>query len=81
VIRAVRSLLPRPDLWPTAVRQLFRMTRPGAWRRPPFLPRPDPAYARFRSVTMYGDADRAVDGRDLVTYLEWCRAIEPHLEP
>jgi hypothetical protein len=81
VIGAARTLLPRPDLWRTAVRQLRRMMRPGAWRRRPFLPRPDPAYARFRAVTMYGEGDRAVDGQDLVTYLEWCRSIEPHLEP
>ena len=81
VIRAVLAVLPRPDLWWTAVRQLHRMTRPGAWRQPPFGPRPDPSYAHFRSVTMYGDPDRTVDGRDLVTYLEWCRSIEPFLEP
>lgn len=81
MIAAMLVVLPRPDLWRTALRQLRRMMRPGAWRQRPFGPRPDPAYAQFRAATMYGDPDRAVDGDDLVTYLEWCRSIEPFLEP
>jgi hypothetical protein len=34
---------------------------------------PDAAYLRFRFETQYG-ADASPDPRDLVTYLEWCRA-------
>lgn len=71
--RAVFAIVGRPGLWPTALRQLVRASRPGWWRRPPFLPRPDPAYLRFRLETQYG-SDGAPAPDDLVTYLEWCRA-------
>jgi hypothetical protein len=65
----------RPALWPVAARQGFRLARPRWWRRPPFLPVPDREYLRFRFETQYGRAP--ADARDLVTYLEWCRAMEP----
>jgi hypothetical protein len=72
-IRAVVGVAGRPGLWPTAVRQLARTSRPGWWKRPPFLPVPDHAYLQFRLETQYG-SDGAPAPGDLVTYLEWCRA-------
>ncbi|MSO78388.1 MAG: hypothetical protein EXQ79_02140 [Acidimicrobiia bacterium] len=66
------SVVCRPALWPTALRQLTRSSRPRWWRRPPFLPIPDRAYVRFRLETQYG-THGAPASRDLVTYLEWCR--------
>jgi hypothetical protein len=71
--RAVAAVIARPVLWPTAARQWMRATPRGWWRRPPFLPRPSRDYLRFRLETQYG-ADGAPAPRDLVTYLEWCRA-------
>jgi hypothetical protein len=71
--RALVAILARPRLWVVAVRQVLRLARPGWWRRPPFLPLPDPAYLRFRLVTMYG-SDHRPDAADVVPYLEWCRA-------
>jgi hypothetical protein len=68
----VLLVLARPHLWPTALRQAARLARPGWWRRPPFLPVPDPDYLHFRMETQYGAAEP--DPHDLVTYLEWCRA-------
>lgn len=67
-----------PGLWATALRQISVLAVPGWWRRSPHLPLPDPAYLRFRSQTMYGDAARQPDPADVVTYLQWCRAW-PHL--
>ncbi|MGH9283762.1 MAG: hypothetical protein ACRD0S_12610, partial [Acidimicrobiales bacterium] len=65
---------PRHWLWPTAARQTLVLARPGWWRRPPFLPRPDPAYLAFRLETMYGGAGpRSPVPADVVAYLEWCR--------
>ena len=56
------------------MRQALRLARPGWWRRPPFLPLPDPAYLRFRMETAYGGAgDQPPRSADLVTYLRWCR--------
>ncbi|MFN8035893.1 MAG: hypothetical protein U0V73_08170 [Acidimicrobiia bacterium] len=72
--RAVVAVLVRPRLWPTALVQAFRLARPAWWRRPPFLPLPDPAYLRFRLETQYGAAGRPRPG-DVVAYLEWCRAM------
>jgi hypothetical protein len=73
---AVVAVLRRPDLWSTGVRQSLRLAEPGWWRRPPHLPVPSGAYLRFRMVTAYGGAGSVEDatGRDLVTYLEWCKA-------
>lgn len=71
--RAVLAVLTRPWLWTTAVRQLFRLARPGWWRRRPFLPLPDETYLRFRLETQYGD-QRDPGPEDLVTYLEWLRS-------
>ena len=54
---AVAAVAVRPSLWFTALRVGVRMVPRGWWHRPPFLPRPDPAYVGFRAVTQYGDAD------------------------
>jgi hypothetical protein len=64
----------RPWLWSIAVVQVFVLAQPGWWRRFPPLPRPDPAYLRFRLQTAYGDADRDPEPADVVSYLQWCRA-------
>ncbi len=67
-----RAVLRHPTLWLVAVGQLLRMARPGWWRRPPFLPTPDPSYVAFRLETMYGAGADPAPG-DVVTYLRWCR--------
>jgi hypothetical protein len=78
---AAVALAGRPDLWSTAVRELFVLARPGWWRRWPPLPRPDPAYLRFRLQTAYGSSaperSRLLDSDpdDIVSYLEWCRRM------
>lgn len=70
------SVAIRPQLWSVAVVQVFRLARRGWWRRPPFLPLPDPEYLRFRLETAYGgdppDRD-GVETGDVLTYLRWCR--------
>lgn len=78
--RAIAAVVRRPRLWVTALRQLLALARPGWWRHPPFVPRPDPGYLAFRFETAYGRSDgeaargqRVATARDLVAYLEWCR--------
>ena len=73
--RAVLAVLRRPGLWPTALGQALRLARPGWWKRPPFLPVPDPDYVRFRMQTAYGSAG-SPDPGDLVAYLNWCREFK-----
>ncbi|MCC5952502.1 MAG: hypothetical protein JJU45_10460 [Acidimicrobiia bacterium] len=72
----VAAVALRPTLWPTALRQAVVLAEPGWWRRAPHIPRPDPAYLRFRQVTAYGGTgdDGAPAAEDVVTYLRWCRA-------
>ena len=36
----------------------------------------DPAYMKFRMVTMYGDAHARPQPEDMVAYLRWCKAWE-----
>ncbi|HEX3455455.1 MAG TPA: hypothetical protein VHS03_12580 [Gaiellaceae bacterium] len=64
----------RPRLWLTALRQARRLARPRWWARAPFVPVPDADYLRFRFETQYGAG--APSSRDLVAYLEWCRAMD-----
>ena len=61
-------MLSRPSLWPTAVRQWWRLAPSRWWRRPPFLPVPTREYLRFRLVTQYGDTRTPPDGDDVVSY-------------
>jgi hypothetical protein len=71
-VRAAGALTRRPSLWGTALTQAGRVARPRWWRRPPFLPVPDPDYVRFRLETQYG-RQGVPEPDDLVVYLEWCR--------
>lgn len=74
MVRAAAAVLVRPQLWGTALVQVFRLAKPGWWHGWPPLPLPDREYLRFRMVTAYGDPDRPPDAADVVTYLHWCRA-------
>jgi hypothetical protein len=78
---AALAVLRHPSLWPTAVGQLRRMTPPGWWRRPPFLPLPDREYLRFRLHTMYGDERVVPEPEDVIAYLRWCRAFRGNAGP
>ena len=76
VTRLTLALSLRPSLWLTACRQAHRLAGRGWWWRPPFLPVPAPAYARFRALTQYGEPDRPPDVADVVTWLAWAREME-----
>lgn len=41
------------------------------WRKPPFLPIPEPSYVQWRAYTAYGDPMKAIAGADLVSFLGW----------
>lgn len=76
---AIAHVLQHPTLWFTALRQMFRLAPNGWWHRAPFLPLPDARYLSFRLETQYGDDMSQATGRDLVTYLAWCRAYQREL--
>ena len=72
-LRVVLAVVSRPRLWPTAIRQMYRMAAPGWYRRSPFLPLPSDAYLRFRLVTQYGDPKHRPEPVVVVNYLSWCK--------
>lgn len=76
-VPVVLAVVRRPSLWATAIRQAWRLRRPGWWRRTPFLPVPDAEYLRFRMLTQYGDPAAVPDPHDVVIYLDWCRRWAP----
>ncbi len=61
----------RPDLWVEGVRTLFAVSPRNWWRKAPFLPVPDKAYADWRLATAHGDSTIALPPQDLILYLEW----------
>lgn len=64
----------RPMLWRPGLRTLRSLAPRGWWRRPPFLPRPDPDYLAFRMQTQYGgDGTTMPRPGDVVEYLRWLR--------
>ena len=72
---AALAVATRPRLWAVAVSQVLRLAPPGWWRRWPPVPVPDADYLRFRLQTAYGDPHLRPDAADVVSYLEWCRAV------
>jgi hypothetical protein len=75
VVALASAVLVRPDLWWTALAELRRMAPRLWWRASPHLPLPDPRLWEFRMVTAYGRADAVPERADVVSFLEWCRAV------
>jgi len=78
-VALVSGVARRPQLWATALRQLWAVRDHRWWRRPPFLPLPPGDYARFRLQTMYGGSGRLPDdvavhaAADIIRWLGWAR--------
>lgn len=73
MLAVLRAVAARPALWGTALVQLRRFTPDGWYRRPPFLPLPDPRMLRFRVATQYGDPEARIVAGDVVAWLRWCK--------
>ena len=70
-ISTALAVLKRPGLWPTALGAMLAFSRPGWWRRSPFLPVPDDELIAWRTATAYGRDDVDLATEDVVAYLEW----------
>ncbi len=73
--RALLAVARRPRLWAEAGRALLAVVPSGWWRRPPYLPRREPAHRAWRLETAYGRADAPLRGEDVVAFLQWRRRL------
>jgi hypothetical protein len=69
--RLFLTILRRPWLWAEGMRTLVAVAPPGWWRRAPYLPIPDVAYADWRLATAHGDSEMPLHPDELIRYLEW----------
>lgn len=69
-----RTVMTRPDLWPTAISVLKRHAPARWWARRPFLPVPDGEWMDFRFETAFGETTGRPDSEQLIEYLEWSRS-------
>jgi len=66
------ALLRHPASIPRATRAALALRARGWWRRPPFLPTPDPAYWHFRMETANGGAgDTPPTPEELLEVVDW----------
>lgn len=70
-LRLLLALARRPDLWGEGLRTMIAVAPTGWWRRPPFIPIPDPAYMQWRLATAHGEASSPLEPGELIHYLEW----------
>jgi hypothetical protein len=75
VAQVARSLVRRPDLIPTALRQAAMLAPRRWWASGSRLPVPRQDYMAFRNVTLSGQADQMADPHEVIVYLEWCRSM------
>jgi hypothetical protein len=70
-------LTARAAVNPRLALDLLRMTwafrRRDWWRKPPFLPRPDREYLRWRMYTAYGDEAAVPPLQDVIGFARWRR--------
>lgn len=61
-----------PASIPRAARAALALRSRGWWRRPPFLPIPDPAYWKFRMETANGgEGDQAPSPQEVREVVDW----------
>jgi hypothetical protein len=71
---AGRALLnPRAGLDLLALTWAFR--RRHWWRKPPFLPLPDPEYLAWRLHTAYGEEREVPPAQDILRFARWRRRL------
>jgi hypothetical protein len=61
----------RPELALALLGVAWRFRARDWYRRPPFLPVPDPTYLRWRMYTAYGAADAMPPTHDIERYALW----------
>lgn len=72
-LRLTARALVNPRLAVDLLRTAWAFRRRGWYRRPPFLPLPDPTYLRWRMYTAYGDEAAVPPVRDVIGFARWRR--------
>jgi hypothetical protein len=65
----------RPGLALEALRFAAATAPTGWYRKPPFLPLPEPIYRDWRLATAYGTSDAPVTPHEMEEFLEWRRTM------
>ncbi len=73
VIRLAARAALRPRLAADLMRTAWVFRRRGWYRRPPFLPLPDPVYLRWRMYTAYADESAVPPVEDVERFARWRR--------
>ena len=70
------ALIRHPARIPRASRAALALAPRGWWRRPPFLPLPDPAYWHFRLETAGGgQGDTPPSPDEVLEVADWCHRM------
>jgi hypothetical protein len=69
---AWRGLL-NPRLGLDLVKAAWAFRQRDWWKRPPFLPLPDPPYLRWRMYTAYADENAVPPLDDIIRFARWRR--------
>jgi hypothetical protein len=65
--------LVNPRLARDLLRTAWAFRRRAWWRRPPFLPLPDPTYLKWRMYTAYADENAVPPAEDVIRFARWRR--------
>jgi hypothetical protein len=62
-----------PRLALDLLRTAWAFRRRDWWRKPPFVPVPDPTYLRWRMYTAYADENAVPPAEDVIRFARWRR--------
>lgn len=82
-VALVLAVLKNPTLYKTALIQ-YRRFIPDKWYKVfPYLPKSPKEFLNFRLYTMYGEElpKKEVFVSDSIYFLQWCKGINPKIQP
>ena len=62
-----------PRLALDLLRTAWAFRRRDWWRKPPFVPVPDPTYLKWRMYTAYADENAVPPAEDVIRFARWRR--------
>jgi hypothetical protein len=74
-LRLVLRAAIRPRLAADLILAAWAFRRRQWWKRPPFLPLPDPIYLRWRMYTAYADEQAIPPIDDVIRFARWRRDL------